>query len=375
MPKDGARPGGMVAADRQPPADGRQRGQAAGRGAGTSAAAGPPGAAGGAQSRLARRIASLVRLMRSKVVRLAFLAAVLVLLAVALVDQGQTLWHEVQRLSAPIVLLAFVLNLGGLICSMMVWRELLADLGSRVSVPEAWRIMYIGQLAKYIPGSIWPVLAQAELGADRGIARSRSALSVLLSYAVMTTSGLVVAAVTLPFATAASAAQYFWVLFLIPLAIVALSPPVLNRLLRLVLRLSHRPELEQGVSFRGLARTMAWAVAGWTFNGLEVYVLMRQLAGDRQGTLLVSIGAYSLSWAVGFLAVFAPAGTGVREAVMVAVLHVRTTTAIALVIALVTRATAVLCDAVTGAAAAALVGRGRLNRLRASRRADIDPGT
>jgi glycosyltransferase 2 family protein len=345
---DGVRAGGLVQAD---PAVGAAR---------------PPAAAPGlGGSPLGRRLASVLRLMRSRVVRLGFLALVLALLAVALVDQGQTLWHEVQRLSAPVVALAFVLNLCGLFCSLMVWRELLADLGSRLSVPEAWRIMYIGQLAKYVPGSIWPVLAQAELGADRGIARSRSALSVLLSYAVMTCSGVVVAAVTLPFATAETVAQYFWVLFLIPVAIVLLSPPVLNRLLRVVLRLSRRAPLEQGVSYRGLARTMAWAVAGWTFNGLEVYVLMRQLAGDRQGTLLVSIGAYSLSWAAGFLAVFAPAGTGVREAVMVAVLHVRTTTAIALVIALVTRATAVLCDAVTGGAAAALVGRGRLRRLRA----------
>jgi glycosyltransferase 2 family protein len=318
-------------------------------------------------SPLGRRLASLMRLMRSRVVRLAFLAFVLVLLALALVDQGQTLWHQVQRLSAPVVVLALGLNLCGLICSMMVWRELLANLGSRLSVPEAWRIMFIGQLGKYLPGSIWPVLAQAELGADRGIPRSRSALSVLLSYAVMTCSGLVVAAVTLPFATAGKAAQYFWVLFLIPLAVVLLSPPVLNRLLRMVLRVSRQAPLEQGVSFPGLARTMAWAVAGWSLNGLEVYVLMRQLSGDRQGTLLVSVGAYALSWAVGFLAVFAPAGAGVREAVMVAVLHVRTTTAIALVIALVTRATAVLCDALTGAAAAALVGRRRLRRLREAR--------
>jgi len=346
--EDGDRAGGLVQAE---PAAGPA----------PAAAPGPAGLPFG------RRLGSLVRLMRSRAVRLVFLALVLALLALALVDQGDTLWHEVQRLSAPVVALAFVLNLCGLTCSLMVWRELLADLGSRLSVPEAWRIMFIGQLAKYVPGSIWPVLAQAELGADRGIPRSRTALSVLLSYAVMTCSGAVVAAVTLPFATAGTVAQYFWVLFLIPLAIVLLSPPVLNRMLRMVLRVSRQAPLERGVSYRGLARTMAYAVAGWLFNGLEVYVLMRQLAGDRQGTLLVSIGAYSLSWAVGFLAVFAPAGTGVREAVMVAVLHLRTTTAIALVIALVTRATAVLCDAVTGAAAAALVGRRRLRRLREAR--------
>ena len=269
----------------------------------TPAGAGPVPAS----PRLTRWLASVVRLMQSKVLRFGFLALVLALLALAFYKQAGTLWHEVQKLSWPVVLLAFVLSLGGLVCSLMVWREMLADLGSRLSVAEAWRIMFIGQLAKYVPGSVWPVLAQSELGADRGIPRSRSALSVLLCYVVMTCSGAVVAAITLPFANAESVAQYFWVLFLIPVGIVVLSPAVLNRLLRLVLRLVRQPALPQGVSFRGLARTMTWAMAGWACNGLMVYVLMRQLAGDRQGTLLVSVGAYSLSWAIGFLAVFAPA--------------------------------------------------------------------
>lgn len=342
-----------------------------------AAAPGPAGKPGGAQSSLMRRVAWLLGLMRSKVVRIVFLALALALLALALTDEASSLWAQVERLSVPIVLLALALNFVGLMCSLMVWRELLADLGSRLSVPEAWRIMFIGQLAKYIPGSLWPILAQAELGHDRGIPRSRSALSVLLSYAVMTLSGVVVAAVTLPFATAASVLQYLWIVLLVPVAIVALSPPVLNRLLRLVLRVTHRGPLEQGVSYRGLARTMGWAVAGWLSNGIMVYVLMRQLSGQQQGTLLVSIGGYALSWAVGFLAVFAPAGTGVREAVMVAVLHTRTTTAIALTIALVTRATSVLCDAVAGTVAAGLVGRGRLRRLRAARAdaAGDEPGT
>jgi glycosyltransferase 2 family protein len=343
-----------------PPQDPAAPAAAAGLAAAGSAAA-------PASPRLARWLASLVRLMRSKVVRLGFLAVVVALLALALYGQAGTLWNEIQRLSWPVVLLAFVLSTGGLVCSLMVWREMLADLGSRLSVPEAWRIYFIGGLSKYVPGSIWPVLAQAELGADRGIPRSRSALSVLLCYAVMTCTGAVVAAITLPFAKAASAAQYFWVLFLIPVGVVALSPPVLNRMLRLVLRLARQPELPQGVSFRGLARTVTWAMAGWACNGLMVYVLMRELAGVRQGTLLVSVGAYSLSWAAGFLAVFAPAGAGVREAVMVAVLHSQTTTAIALTVALVSRALSVVADALTAAIASALVGRRRLQQLRAER--------
>jgi glycosyltransferase 2 family protein len=342
--------------------------------AGADRTAVPPASTAGhpsdsaAPSPLPRGITFLVRLMRSKLVRAAFLIVVLVLLALALYGQAGTLWHQVQRLSWPIVLLAFVFCLLGLFFNLMVWRELLADLGSRISIPEAWRIYFIGGLSKYVPGSIWPMLAQAELGADRGIPRSRSALSVVLSYSVMTCLGLVVGAVTLPFAHAGSEAQYFWILLLIPLGAVALSPPVLNRLLRLVLRVARQPPGQSSVSYKGLAQTMAWAIGAWVANGLMIYVLTRHLSGHHQGTLLVSVAAYSLSWSIGFLAVFAPAGAGVREAVMVAVLHTQTTTAIALAVALVSRALSVVGDAVTGAAASALVGRRRIRQIRAARR-------
>jgi glycosyltransferase 2 family protein len=331
---------------------------------------GPDGAApaaAAASTLVARWLGLLVRVMRAKTVRFGFLALVLVVLGLTLVDEGGTLWRELQKLSAPVVVLAFVAGLAGLVCSMMVWREILADLGSRLSIPEAWRIFYIGQLSKYIPGSIWPILAQSELGADRGIPRSRSALSAILCYPVMICSGGVVAAITLPFASAGNVAQYFWILCLIPVGVALLSPPVLNRLLRLVLRLSGQPALGQGVSYRGLARTMVWAIAVWLCNGVMVYLLLRQLAGDRQGTFLVSVGGYALSWTAGFVAVFAPAGAGVREAVMIAVLHTQATAAIALTVTLVSRAISVVADATTGAVAAALVGRRRLSQLRAAR--------
>jgi glycosyltransferase 2 family protein len=335
--------------------------------ASTSSAASNPGDTAN-PSTLPRAITVLIRLMRSKLVRAAFLILVLVLLALTLYDEASKLWHEVQRLSWPVVLLAFAFCLLGLFFNLMVWRELLADLGSRISIPEAWRIYFIGGLSKYVPGSIWPMLAQAELGADRGIPRSRSALSVVLSYSVMTCLGLVVGAVTLPFAHSRSEAQYYWILFLIPVGAVALSPPVLNRLLRLVLRVARQPADQSSVSYAGLARTMAWAMGAWIANGLMIYVLVRHLSGAQQGTFLVSMAAYSFSWSIGFLAVFAPAGAGVREAVMIAVLHTQTTTAIGFTVALVSRALSVVGDAVTGAAASALVGRRRLRQIRAARR-------
>ena len=285
-----------------------------------------------------------------------FVALMLALLSVALIHEWPTLRREARALSAPAVGIAFGASLSGLVCSLMVWRSVLADLGSRLSIGDAWRIMFIGQLAKYVPGSVWPVLGQMELGARRGVPRSRSAVSVLLSSAIMIVTGGLVAAVSLPFAAPGSARRYLWILFVVPVG--------------LALRLLRRPAIQQGVTVRGLAISACWALLGWILNGAMVYALMGRLVGHGARVSLVSIGGYALSWVAGFLAVFAPAGAGVREAVMLAVLSTQTSTSVALVVALVSRALSVVADATAGGVGAALVGRRQLRAFRARRSAD-----
>jgi uncharacterized membrane protein YbhN (UPF0104 family) len=273
--------------------------------------------------------------------------------------------REAGALSAPAIGLSFLASLAGLMCSLMVWRSVLADLGSRLSVVDAWRIFFIGQLAKYIPGSVWPLLAQMELGARRGILRSRSAVSVLISSGIMIVTGGLIGAVTLSLAAPGSVVRYVWVLVAVPIGVLLLSPPVLNRLLDLALRLLRRPPAKQGVSVRGLAISASWALFGWAMNGAMLYVLMRRLDGSDVSVALVSIGGYALSWVAGFVAVFAPAGAGVREAVMIGVLSTQANTSVALIIALVARALSVVADASAGAVGSLLVGRRQLRALRA----------
>jgi glycosyltransferase 2 family protein len=322
--------------------------------------------------RVARRFSAVVRFLRSKTFRAIFLVIVVALLAVALVKQGPTLWQQVQQLSAPVVGLAFVAALCGVLCSLMVWRAVLNDLGSRLSIADSSRVMFIGQLAKYVPGSVWQLVAQIELAADHGVPRGRTAVSVIVSSALMVCTGGVVAVVTLPIAGADAATSGFWALAVVPIVVALLCPPVLNRLLRRLLRVLRRRPLEQGVSWRGLVPSLCWALLAWTFNGFMTYVIVARFAGHSASLFILCVGGFALSWVTGFLAVFSPAGAGVREAVMVAVLSTQTSTTVALTVALVSRALIVACDAVTGAAAGALVGRRRLRELRATR-SDEDP--
>src|SRR5258708_17144659 len=145
----------LVAANQEPPDYERQQGSSARSDATDSAAVDPADVVTGPLGRdgtpYARLLSALVRLMRSKLVRLGFLAVLLALLAFALVDQAGTLWREIQRLTAPVVLLAFAASLGGLLCSPMVWREVAACPRSPPVVAPPFPPLFIRPPAEYTP--------------------------------------------------------------------------------------------------------------------------------------------------------------------------------------------------------------------------------
>ena len=107
-------------------------------------------------------------------------------------------------------------------------------------------------------------------------------------------------------------------LLLLPLGLAVLAPPVLTRLVGLLLRVLRRDPLDRPLTARGVGAALGWALVMWAAYGLHLELLVRT-----QGTgpaLLLSTGAYALAWTAGLLVVAAPAGAGVREVALVAAL-------------------------------------------------------
>jgi hypothetical protein len=102
----------------------------------------------------------------------------------------------------------FGFALTAMLLSLLVWRALMTDFGARVSVPQAARIFYLSQLGKYIPGSLWSMLSQAELARDLRVPRRTSltvgAMAIVIAMAV----GLPLALLSLPFAAPGVSERY-----------------------------------------------------------------------------------------------------------------------------------------------------------------------
>ncbi|GII75422.1 membrane protein [Sphaerisporangium rufum] len=257
---------------------------------------------------------------RRRLLRAAFLLVALGFGAWAVAGRWAEVSGGLARLSWPLLAGSLVAVLAALAAGMMMWRALLADLGSPLAFTGAAKVFFVGQLGKYIPGSVWPMLAQMEMGKDLGVPRPRSAAAFFLTYPVYLASGLSVAVLTLPVFAGESVARYAWLLLLLPVLVAGLHPRVVNAVLGLGLRLVRRPPLERPLSRRGVLAAAGWAFAGWAAYGVHLALLAAGLGATGPRALALSAGAFALAWCLGFVVVVAPAGAGVREVAMVAAL-------------------------------------------------------
>jgi glycosyltransferase 2 family protein len=264
-------------------------------------------------------------------------------------------WVEVHQALGTIgfvtCLWALLALLGMQLATLCVWRTLLVGLGSPLPMPAAGRILFIGQLGKYIPGSVWPILAQMELGARAKVPRARSASASVLAMLLSLVTGLIIAMVTLPFAQRDM--QYLWVFLLLPVILVCLHPRVLNPLLGKLFKLAKRPELDQPLTGPVLARALGWAIVAWLFNGLQIFLMAEKFGAPVGKTILLSLGGYAFAWCVGFVIIIAPAGAGVREVLLVAFLSPVIGRPAALAVAVCSRAVNTISDLLVAGAAAA----------------------
>ncbi|HVE98515.1 MAG TPA: lysylphosphatidylglycerol synthase domain-containing protein [Mycobacteriales bacterium] len=299
-----------------------------------------------------------------RLVRIAAGAVFVGFLAAAVASQRDEIGDAADALSPATIALSGLPVLVGLYCSMQSWRAVLADLGSTLPRRTALRIFFLGQLGKYVPGSVWPVLAQMELGRDHKVPRARTAAAGVVAVALGLTAALLVAALTLPFL--GEGGRYLAALVVLPVALFFLHPRVLTPLINRGLRLIRRQQLDRALTLGGISRGVAWAAATWLCNGVHVWVVARDLGatGSTGRLLALSIGSFAVSWAAGFLVFVAPAGAGAREAALVVTMGSVLPTGAATLLALVSRAVLTLAD-IAWAAVAVAGSRRTMAALRA----------
>jgi uncharacterized membrane protein YbhN (UPF0104 family) len=243
-----------------------------------------------------------------------------VLLTIALAWWGfDGRWPEIGDAAAetgPLQLfVAALCAMAGLALTGVLWRMLLAALGSRVELREAGAVFFVGQLGKYVPGSVWTFAVQAQLGRRHGVPVRSSVTASALFLVLHTFSGVLLGGVLAAGGVVRTDVGGGWWLLLALAGAAALTPRVLrflgDRLAGAGVRMTF------GVA--DLARSLALMTGVWTCYGAGLWALL-PLARPGPEDVLAAVAAFALAHAAGVLLVLAPAGLGAREAVLIALL-------------------------------------------------------
>jgi uncharacterized membrane protein YbhN (UPF0104 family) len=225
-------------------------------------------------------------------------------------------------------------SLAGLLLSALVvfvtyallletWRRMLAAWGERLDVLSAARIWFVSSFGKYVPGKVWAISAMSVMSSRAGVSPVASAGSAVIVQLLNIAAGLAVIVVA---GGQALRGEFAWArplaiaAVLLALAGLALAPLMMPRLLALAARLGRRP-----LATRTLPASALWAAAlatvvAWILYGVAFRLVTAAILGEATGATAGYIAVYTASYLFGYLAVFAPGGVGVREAVLIALL-------------------------------------------------------
>jgi len=223
------------------------------------------------------------------VVRVVALVVALALCVAFLVPRAGDIADAFSRQNPWTLVAALVVGAAATYVTFLSWRALMAGAGHHIPLAAAQRVFFLSQIGKYIPGSVWPIVAQADLGREHKVPPARSVAVGMLTLLVSCGAGVCVAAVTIPFVQPDAFARYWFVVLLVPIVLAALHPAVLRFGLRLASKVTRRDLGTIDIRLGAVVRAFGWA-------------------------------AYALAWLVGFLVFFLPAGLGGREAVLTAML-------------------------------------------------------
>lgn len=198
---------------------------------------------------------------------------------------------------SSLILSILLLTLGRLSITLMT-SQVLQSLGSTFSFKKLFYIVSTSELAKYLPGGIWHFVGRAGYYQSLGMPVSKTSVAILKENLWLVVSAGMASASLLVLGY--TGLRYWWVLILFALIWIC------------IIYLWGREVAPQRIVAIVLVQLSIWIL-----NGLSFSILLNI---SNAPDAIIIIAAFTLSWLIGFLSLFAPGGIGVREVVLVALL-------------------------------------------------------
>jgi hypothetical protein len=240
------------------------------------------------------------------------------------------------RLSASVVLLlAVFVYVGGL------WSRMVREFGGpALKIGVAVWILFLGNLGRYVPGKIWQLAGLTYLAGKRGVSLPVASSSAVLGQVFALGAAACIAALGAALGATSRYPEALlpWALALAGLiALTTMFPVVLRFILRIAFKLSRRQHEVPDVAAGFGARWLGLYMPAWLGYGIAFGLLWSSFPALPAVFWPAAVGGFAGAYFVGYAALFAPAGVGVREGALALMLAPWTGATEAAVLAVIAR--------------------------------------
>ena len=230
----------------------------------------------------------------------------------------------------------------GYLFSAWLWGRIVRDLGGpTLSAWTAMRLFMVANLGRYVPGKVWQIAGLAYLAKGEGVSGGVATGAAVLGQGVALLAASLLGLGTL-FGPDEVWRRFSWMGLVggIAVAVVIIAavtvPSLFRRVVRGWCRLTRTapPEHPRNGSNVGL-RWLALYVLNWGIYATAFWLLY--LSFGEWKTFMQVGPAFAAAYVAGYLAIFAPAGAGIREGFLIALLQPTMSGETALVVVLVAR--------------------------------------
>lgn len=213
--------------------------------------------------------------------------------------------------------------------NVVAWHLVTRSQGEKISFSKNFEVWMLSNFARYLPGGIWQYPSRVLLLSKERVSKEATVKCLVLEALFVVFAGLLVVFsvfVSGGLGLSPGGVNYLLVALLSSVLFFFLTKnqSLMNILGKLFSKVAGKKR-----SVKGIEMSLGWAPVltlayflAFLFPSVILFLLAKGVVTLTLNLLPLFIGAYAASWLLGYVAFFAPAGIGVREAALASFLSV-----------------------------------------------------
>lgn len=203
----------------------------------------------------------------------------------------------------------------------LIWHYLTVKSHCAVPLREAITVRVYSEFGKYVPGRALGLAMILYLYDKRGQPKKTVSFCLYFEYVATLLGAVVAFLLSLPFLDSSFLKELKWLSAAwAGLLVALLHPKILALALNAAARLFRREEVAVDISYVQILVVVLMNVMNWLLLGVAMFLFINAVVPLSPAFLLFVMSAFAVASFLGLVALFTPAGLGVRESMLAVVL-------------------------------------------------------